>query len=304
MTAVKGAAPVLPARPTRPPSPTSARRSRRRLPPLANVLLTGVMVVWTVTAAGPLVWMLLNSLRSSQQIASRPFGPPSLANLQNYSAAWTTASIGQALLNSLLVSVGAVLLSLALALLIGFALSRGRLPFSNVLLTFFLGGLLIPGFSLLLPLVFQFQSVGLTSNRLGLVLVYAGLNISLGVFLFKVAFDGVPNDYVEAAFLDGCSVPRLLLSVLVPMVRPTIGTFAILAFLATYNDFVFTLVLNNDPALNTLPIAILSFSSGQLGTRYNLVFAAVAIATIPPLVAYLFLRRQVQQSVAAGGRTG
>lgn len=87
------------------------------------------------------------------------------------------------------------------------------------------------------------------------------------------------------------------------MIRPTIATFAILTFLSSYNDFVFALVLNNEPGLCTLPVAILSFS-GIFGTDYALIFVGVSIAIIPPLVAYLLLRRQVQTSVAIGGRTG
>lgn len=279
------------------------RLATRRPLSIGNALFFLLMVVWAVVTFGPLVWMLGNSLRSSEQIVSQPLGLPDLRRTSNYADAWQQGDLGQSLLNSLIVSVAAVVVSGLCSLLIGFAISRGRLPFSGAILTFFLVGLLIPAFSLLLPLLFQLQSAGLTSNRVGLIIVYAGFQLSLGVFLFKGAFDTIPQEYLEAALLDGASVPRMLWSVLIPMVRPTLATFSILAFLSTYNDFVFTLVLNNDPALNTLPVAILQFN-GLYGTRYDLIFAAVSIATIPPLVAYLFLRKQVQTSLAAGGRTG
>lgn len=277
--------------------------TRRRPLTISSAFFFLLMIVWAIVTFGPLVWMLANSLRSSEQIVSQPLGLPDVGRIGNYSDAWEQGDLGQSLVNSLVVSVAAVLLSGLCALLVGFAVSRGRLPFSGAILTFFLVGLLIPAFSLLLPLLFQLQSAGLTSNRFGLIIVYAGFQLSLGVFLFKGAFDSIPQEYLEAALLDGASVPRMLWSVLIPMVRPTLATFAILAFLSTYNDFVFTLVLNNDPALNTLPVAILQFN-GLYGTRYDLIFAAVSIATIPPVVAYLFLRKQVQTSLAAGGRTG
>lgn len=275
---------------------------RRRLPPSSIGLLV-VLSAWTVISAGPLVWMFVNSLRGTTDIVAQPIGAPTFDKISNYIDAWESAGLGQALVNSVVVSGGAVLIGGVVSFLVGFALSRGGLPLSNLIQTFFLVGLLIPTFSLLIPILLQYQAAGLVSNLFGLTLVYAGFQISLGVFLFKNAFDGLPKDYIEAAVLDGASIPRVLIEVLAPMMRPTIATFAILTFLNSYNDFVFALVLNNEPALRTLPVAILSFS-GIYGTDYGLVFAAVSIATIPPLIAYILLRKQVQSSVAMGGRTG
>jgi raffinose/stachyose/melibiose transport system permease protein len=281
----------------------SDARAKRPRPTVINVLFYVIMILWGILSLGPLLWMLINSLRTNTEIFTSAIGAPSLANLSNYVDAWVTADLGQALINSMVVSVGAVVIAGFCSVLIGFALSRGHLPFPNVLLTFFLAGLMIPTFSVLLPILIQYQGVGLTSNRFGLTLVYAGFQVSLGVFLFKGAFDSVPKEYMEAAALDGASVPRMLARIILPMVRPTMATFAILTFLSSYNDFVFALVLNNDPSKRTLPVALLGFS-GQYGTQYNLIFAAVSISTIPPLLAYLFLRKQVQSSMAMGGRTG
>ena len=287
------------------PHPTAskgARKSRARVRSSSLVPLA-VLWLWTLISVGPLVWMFTNSLRSSTDIVSQPLGAPDIGKADNYVQAWIAGGLGQALLNSVVVSVGAVVIGGFVAYLVGFALSRGGIPFSGLIQTFFLVGLLIPTFSLLIPILLQYQVAGLVSNLFGLTLVYAGFQISLGVFLFKNAFDAIPKDYIEAALLDGASVPRILASVLAPMMRPTIATFGILTFLNSYNDFVFALVLNNDPSLRTLPVAILSFS-GIHGTDYGLVFASVSIATLPPLIAYILLRKQVQSSVAMGGRTG
>lgn len=277
---------------------------RKRVRPRAgSLLMLAILWIWTLVSVGPLVWMFANSLRTSTDIVSQPIGSPDLAKIGNYLQAWVEGGLGPALASSVVVSVGAVAIGGAVSYLVGFALSRGGIPFSGIIQTFFLVGLLIPTFSLLIPILLQYQAAGLVSNLFGLTLVYAGFQISLGVFLFKNAFDGIPKDYIEAALLDGASVPRILTAVLAPMMRPTIATFAILTFLNSYNDFVFALVLNNDPGLRTLPVAILSFS-GIHGTDYGLVFASVSIATLPPLIAYVLLRKQVQSSVAIGGRTG
>jgi raffinose/stachyose/melibiose transport system permease protein len=282
--------------------PDAPRRRKLRVS-VSGVLFYLLLAFWTIMSVGPLLWMLLNSLRTNTEIFTQPIGLPSFDNMSNYVEAWQTADLGTALFNSIILSIGSVVVSAFCAFLIGFALSRGHLPFSNALLTFFLLGLMIPTFALLLPILLQFQDAGLTSTRQGLILVYAGFQLSLGVFLFKNAFDAIPREYLEAAAIDGASVPRMLVSLLLPMMRPTLATFAILTFLTAYNDYVFGLVLNNDQSLRPLPVALLQFS-GTYGTQYDLVFAAVSIATLPPLIAYLFLRKQVQSSLAIGGRTG
>jgi ABC-type glycerol-3-phosphate transport system permease component len=285
---------------TRRPPRRVVRKSRLTVSRLLQYVVLGL---WAVISLGPLVWMLVNSVKENADIFANPWGLAASPQWQNFPAAWEQGRLGQALLNSLVVSIGAVALGLVVSLLIGFALSKGRLPYKGVITIFFTLGLLIPSFSLLIPILMSFQGAGLISNLLGLVLVYSGLSISLGVLLFKNAFDAIPEDYLDAASMDGASVPRILISVLIPMVRPTISTFVVLTFLGAYNDYVFALVLNNNPDLRTLPIALLSYS-GQYATQYNLIFAALAIVSIPPIIVYLFMHRQVQESLAAGGRTG
>ncbi len=286
--------------PPPPPNAAAAPTAVRRRMTLSTVLFLALMILWTLVSLGPLIWMVLDALRTNNQIFSSAIGLPSLSHASNFSQAWTQASLGHALLISVGVNVASVALAGVCSIGVGFALSRGGLPLRGALLTFFLLGLMIPTFSILIPLLTQFQAAGLTDSFSGLVLVYSGFSISLGVFLFKGAFDGIPKDYLEAAALDGASVPRMLMSVLLPMIRPTIATFSILTFLNGYNDFVFALTLISDQNKRTLPLALLQFS-GQYGTQYNLVFAAVTISTVPALLAYLFLRRQIQTSLAMSG---
>lgn len=277
----------------------SLERRRTRVRP-TGVLVSIFLAIWFVLSVGPLVWTWMNGLRTTSEIFSQPIGAPSLDNVGNYALAWETARLGQALLISVIIAVASVVLGLVCSLLAGFALSRCRLPFSRTLTTFFLVGLLIPTFALLLPILLIFQPLGLISNPLGLILLQAGFHISLGVFLFKNAFDSIPNEYFEAAMIDGASVPRILFSIAFPGVKAMVATFSILAFLGAYNDYVFALVLNNDPLLRTLPVALLAFNGEYGGTSFDLVFAAVTITTIPPLIAYLVLRRQVLTSMATG----
>jgi raffinose/stachyose/melibiose transport system permease protein len=259
------------------------------------------MALWGVVCVGPLVWMLFDSLRSNNAIQLRPLGWPTLTGLSNYSQAWDTGGLGRALIVSVLVSLGSVLLAGTCSVLAGFAISRGRLRFSNAILTFFLVGLMVPIFAALIPLVVFYQQIGLINTDWSLVLVYGGFSIPLGVFLFKNAFDTLPQELLDAAAIDGAPVPQILGRILLPMVRPTLGAFGILTFLNGYNDYVFALVLISGTGNRTLPLALLQYSSQYTGVEYNLVFAAVAIATVPALVGYLLMSRQVQSALVITG---
>ncbi|MEU7892302.1 carbohydrate ABC transporter permease [Nonomuraea sp. NPDC049152] len=267
----------------------------RRLP------FTALMALWAVVCLGPLVWMVVNGFRGNNDIFLSAVGAPEWAKRVNFADAWVQGDLGRALVMSVLVSSAATVLCGTCSALAGFALSRGRLPHANAIFTFLLLGMMIPTFSVLIPVLTQFQSMGLTDSPVGLMIVYAGFSVSLGVFLFKNAFDQVPREYLEAAAIDGASVPWTLVRVVLPSVKPTIATFAILTFLSGYNDFVFALVLIAGEEGRTLPLALLQFS-GRFGTRYDLVFAAVTIGAVPALAAYLFLRGQIQRGVAMGGR--
>ncbi len=286
------------------PAPERAVTSGRRVlasATLARPATGAVMALWGVVCVGPLVWMLFDSLRSNNAIQLRPLGWPTLTGLSNYSQAWDTGGLGRALIVSVLVSLGSVLLAGTCSVLAGFAISRGRLRFSNAILTFFLVGLMVPIFAALIPLVVFYQQIGLINTDWSLVLVYGGFSIPLGVFLFKNAFDTLPQELLDAAAIDGAPVPQILGRILLPMVRPTLGAFGILTFLNGYNDYVFALVLISGTGNRTLPLALLQYSSQYTGVEYNLVFAAVAIATVPALVGYLLMSRQVQSALVITG---
>jgi raffinose/stachyose/melibiose transport system permease protein len=266
---------------------------------LGQAGLYAVLIIWAAITLVPLLWMFVASFRTTSGIYNAPFSLPHIWRFVNFVQAWQLATLGHGLLNSALVSVGSVILATVCALLVGFALSRGGLPFSQGILTFFLLGLMVPIFSLLIPLLILFIDIHLLNTYLGLIMVYAGFSLPLGVFLCKNAFDALPQELIDAAVMDGCSVPRLLIQVLVPLVGSVIATFAILAFLNGWNDFIFVLILISETSHETLPLHLMVFS-GEYATNYGELFAALSIATIPTLVLYFWLSDRIQTGMGAG----
>ncbi len=258
-----------------------------------------ILVLWACTTVIPLLWMVLSSSRTTKEILTQPFSWPTALHLENFIDAWNIADLGTALVNSLLVSLGSVVIATFCSMLIGFSLSRGGIPWSDKILTFFLIGLMIPVFCTLVPLLILFQDLNLVNTYYGLSLVYAGFSMPLGILLFKNAFDVVPGELVDSAMIDGCSVPVLLARIFMPLVTSTTVTYVVLTFLNGWNDFVFALVLISDTAHRTLPLALMSFS-GEHGTDYGQLFAALTISTVPTLLIYLLFQDRIQASMSTG----
>lgn len=278
----------------------SVNRAQQRIGArLGGLGLYAAMAAWAGITLVPLLWMFLASFRTTGGIYSHPFGFPHAWRLVNFINAWQVATLGHGLLNSLIVSVGAVILTTICSTLAGFAISRGGLPFAQGILTFFLLGLMVPVFSLLVPLLILFSHLHLLNTYLGLMMVYGGFSLPLGVFLFKNGFDALPQELIDAAVIDGCSVPRVLVQVLLPLLGSVVATFGILAFLNGWNDFIFVLVLISDTSHQTLPLHLMIFS-GQYSTNYAELFAALTIATIPTLLLYFWLSDRIQSGMGSG----
>lgn len=264
-----------------------------------KTLLYIFLILWLMLTVIPLLWMLISSFRTNEAVFTNPFGWPTVWHFANYAQAWVMSSLGTGLGNSLLVSAGAALLVTVCAALIGFSLSRGEIPGSRFIQTFFLVGMMIPIFSVLIPLLVVYQHFGLLNTYIGLIIVYAGFNIPLGVLLFRTAFDGLPGELIDAAAVDGCSVPRTFFQVLLPLVSSTSATFGVLSFLNAWNDFIFAVVFISDNAHRTLPLSLMAFS-GQYGTDYVHMFAALTISIIPTIIIYLLFQDRIQSSMAMG----
>jgi multiple sugar transport system permease protein len=194
----------------------------------------------------PFVITLLASLRHGTEARLPPLPPwpttgisfDSYRSLDSFGA-----GIWQHTVNSLIVSVATVVLTVAISLLAGYGFSRYRFPFKNVFFVLIIATLMIPFQSILTPLFIILAKLGLNNSLFGLTLVYVTLQLPFSVFMMRNAFDAVPKEIEEAARIDGAQDMKLLVMVLLPLVLPGVATVAIFAFLNAWNEFLAALVL-------------------------------------------------------------
>jgi multiple sugar transport system permease protein len=211
------------------------------------------------------------------------------------------AGIWQHTINSLLVSIATVVLTVVVSLLAGYGFSRYRFPLKNVLFVLIIATLMIPFQSILTPLFIILAKLGLNNSLFGLTLVYVTLQLPFSVFMMRNAFDAVPKEIEEAARIDGARDLKLLVRVLLPLVLPGVATVAIFAFLNAWNEFLAALILLSSNDKYTLPVLMMAVRAGRLGAvNWGAVQAGVAVMTIPCLIVFLLLQRYYMRGLMAG----
>ena len=278
-------------------SATSPRSRFRRAP------LPATIIAWAyaLVSAYPLLWLVMQSLRSDGEILSAPWGLPLHPDLGGYAKAFETTPLLQYFLNSVLVTVAVVVLSVACCAGAGYALSKLRFPGSNALFVVFLAVLVIPAPVLLLPVFLISRDLGILNSYIGLIAPYAAGTLPIGVYLMKTHFDAIPASYSEAAEIDRATPWQTFRLIMFPLIAPAAATVAILAFMSAWNEYIYALVAIRSPELFTLPIGVADLSGKKFLYGYSPVFAAMVLTAIPVYLAFFFAQRSFLSSLALGG---
>lgn len=280
--------------------PVPARDPRRRKPvTFGGVASSTFLWIYAVISISPLLLMVSNSLRTTQDMAQNPIGLPLPPNFASYQKAWITASFDTYFFNSIFVTVASVLLSTAVSLLAAYAFARTRSKLFTTLEATFLSGLMLPVFLAILPLFFLLDSLGMVSNLWSLILVYGALGIPFSTFVLASFFRQLPIELDEAARLDGAGPFATFWRVHLPLVKPAIATVIVFRFVPVWNDFFYPLILIRDQDAYTLPVGITRFF-GEYQTDWATLFAGLTLATIPLVVLFLIATKQIVSGLTAG----
>ena len=277
----------------------SLHHAAHRRPLLRGAGTQLVLWAYAVIAFGPLLLVLIGSLRPNAEILRAPVGLPRSFDLSNYVRAWETASISTYFVNSLAVTVASVTLCVGVSAMAAYALSRWKFRGRAFLAAFFLSGLMIPAKLGLLPVFYMFQSMGLIDSRIGLVLLYAAGGIPFSVFVIMGFMRGLPGELEEAARIDGAHEGRLFVSVVLPLMRPALAVATVFQFAPTWNDFFYPLVLLRSGDKYTIPVGLTRFS-GEFAADRGTLFAGLVIALVPLAVVFALATRQIVAGLTAG----
>jgi multiple sugar transport system permease protein len=260
--------------------------------------LAGLLMV------APFLWMLLTSLKSLPQLLQEPLSIlPDPVTWSNWPDAWNALPFGRAYGNSIYItalSVAGTLFTSSLAAY-GFA----RIPFrgSKTLFWVFLAMQMVPKQVTLVPFYFLMAKIGWVDSHLALI-VPAMLVNPFGVFLARQFILSVPVELEEAALVDGASRWRIYWQIILPTIRPGLGSLAIISALDAWNNFLLPLVLLNTTDLFTVPLLLSQFQGQYGGMNYGIVMAATALSTVPMLIAFILGQRQIINSLATSGLGG
>ncbi|HMD60064.1 MAG TPA: carbohydrate ABC transporter permease [Opitutaceae bacterium] len=288
-------------------SRTPAARGGFRLPRRAAFLALLGYSAWLVF---PMIWVAYSSLKGDDAIFRDTFSPPSAGSLDmdNYAHAWRQAHFGSYFLNSAVVTGTSVALILALGSVAAYALARFTHPAGKLVFGLLVAGLTIPAQLAVVPLFFELRSAGLLNSRLGLVLVYAANGLPFAVFILAGFFRSLPRSLYEAAVVDGCGEFSAFWRVLLPLARPGLVTVAIFQFIGIWKEYFYAFMLVSGDAsgsARTLPLGLANLSiAAEYRSEYGMLFAGIILVTIPILLVYLALQRQIVRGIAAGALKG
>ncbi|UOQ84731.1 carbohydrate ABC transporter permease [Gracilibacillus salinarum] len=271
---------------------------------LTDILKFFVLLVCGVVLMAPFIWMVSVGFDRTANI-SMPFPPrliPQELSGFNYGIVFENGRLIQSYINSGIVTISSVLIGVSASLMAGYAFSKGNFKGKKLLFIIVLCTLMIPMEPRLIPLYTLFNSVDLLNTFWPLILppIINGMLI----FLCKQFFDQLPDTLREAAQIDGAGEFRIFFKVYLPLAGPIAATMVILAFIWSWNDFMWPLVVLNSQELHTVPLYLASFSLENGTSLGGLTMALATVSILPIIVLYLFLQRYIIQSIALSGVKG
>ena len=299
--------------------PREASRNRLLTPrfSFALVLVYIALILVAIATTMPFLWMVATSVKFDPDIFSYPprWLPTQGYDFANYRDAFEAIDMGRLFLNTSFVAVIDVTAQIFLGAMAGYVFARLNFPGKKVIFFSLLATMMVPFEVLILPIFLFVRAFPLAGGNTllgqggtGLLNTYAGIMFPnlvsvFGIFLFRQFFLAFPREIEEAAIIDGCSLARVFWTILVPNAKPVMGTMSLFAFLWTWNDFLWPLIIIKNDALNTLQLGLSSFNQ-EVGTRWAELMAGSVMVTIPVILLYLFLQRFLNQGIATTGLKG
>ncbi|SDO27876.1 N-acetylglucosamine transport system permease protein [Paenibacillus sp. yr247] len=271
--------------------------------PLAKMFVWIILLIWSVAVLYPLVWTLLDALKNNEQFfLNAPWALPKYPLLwSNFSYVWSKYNFSTYFMNSIVVTVGSTLLGMILAAMTAYILARYDFKGNKILFTIYVSSMMIPFALALIPLFFLLNDLHLINTWLGLILVYAALNLPFGIFLLVGFYKSLPKEIEEAAIIDGTSHYGTFFRVMLPLSQPGLITVMITNMLNNWNEYFLGVVLTNEPTKYTLPIGLAVMQAEmQYRVEWGPLFAGLLITTLPTLIVYIIYQRQIASGITAG----
>ncbi|MGY6210516.1 carbohydrate ABC transporter permease [Cytobacillus firmus] len=262
------------------------------------------LIIVAVFQIFPIIWLFLFSLKNNQEVFNTsPFSLPQSPKWENYAKVWTEGNISLYFINSVTYTVAAVVLTVILASMVTFAITRMQWKGSRLVLGLFMVGLMIPVHSTLIPLFSTFTKINLIDNPLSIILTYTAFNLPITIMILLGFYEALPREVEEAAVMDGASIHHIFFKITLPMTMPVMATAAIINMIYNWNEFVFVNTFISSDSFKTLTVGIQNFI-GQYTTDWGAIGATLVISILPILIAFLILSNRIVEGIASGSVKG
>ncbi|MGG2060021.1 carbohydrate ABC transporter permease [Priestia megaterium] len=276
---------------------TATRERKKKRYTGVTIVYVG-LIVYFIVIAYPLLWMIISSFKSTDEIFTHSWSMPHNWLIENYVTAWKSG-ISSYFLNSVIVTDASCFLTVLVSALGAYGLSRFEFQGKAFVLIICLGGLMLSPQVSLIPLYSIIQKLGIYNTHLALILPYVAYRIPLTILLIRAYFLSIPKELEEAARLDGCTSLGILFRIFIPMSTPILLTTTILTAYYTWNEFMFAIIFIDDDSLRTIPAGLMQFRDA-LQTDWGVLLAGLTISAAPIVMLFLFMQKYFIRGIANG----
>lgn len=268
----------------------------------SSVMLTTALIIIAIVYLFPIVWLLLSSLKPGNELFSYPLNIwPENPTLSNFEYAWSTMDFMKYFINTLLVAVITTVLTIIASASCGYALAKYKYKWLSVFFICMLATTMLPTEVIMNPTFSVILNLGLYDSLAGLII--PSINTATGVFMFRQYFMTVPNDLLESARIDGANEGKIFFQLMLPIAKPIIITLAIFSFQWRWNDYIWPLIVLNDPNKYTVQIALRSLV-GADNIDWVLLLSSSIISLVPMIILFIVFQRYIMDTNATSGLKG
>lgn len=261
-----------------------------------------IAVIFALIAMIPFFWMISTSLKSKGALMALPIQwIPEEPSLNNYKKVFSMFPFARAILNSMFITESYTIVTVISSSMAAFAFAKIRFPFADIVFKFYLASMMIPTQITLIPLFVVMNKLDMTNSYSSVI--FPSLFRAFAVFMLVQAMRTIPNDFMEAAQMDGASLFCVYKKVILPLCAPTIATLCVTTFMESWNDYLWPLVMLASKDKMTLTLA-LNQLNGQYGTEYNVLMAGSLMSMLPIIFVYIGAQKYFKNGLMAGGVKG
>ncbi|MGL6202161.1 MAG: carbohydrate ABC transporter permease [Lachnospiraceae bacterium] len=270
---------------------------------ITSVLKYIFLACCVFVASFPIIWVIMSSFKSNAEILSSGISLPASFSFKGYEDALSLSPILSYFGNSVIITVCSTVINVLVLAMAAYVFARCTFKGRSLLYFILSLAMVIPMTALLHPVYKVIQSLGLYDTKSGLILVYTALNMPMSLLILRGTFLSIPKALEEASYVDGASFVRTFFQIMMPCAKGGLTSAAVLAFLNSWNEFTFALVLTSGQEARTLPLS-LSYFTAQFSFNYTALFSAVTIAVIPSIIVFAVFQEQIVSSLTAGSVKG